>query len=158
MKQQMINYWQSLKEQEQKLLIVAGVVFVIFALVMGVIKPLNKGVEDAQKDLQKQKEFHTWVSKSVAQLKASGGNKAVAGNRNLTQLVNRTRGRHGIQISKMQPRDNTLRINIDNVEFNKLVSWIDELTNQHGVKVANLDLGEEQQQGYVRVSRLVLEI
>ncbi|MBQ4813811.1 general secretion pathway protein GspM [Pseudoalteromonas luteoviolacea] len=158
MKQQVINYWQSLKEQEQKLLIVAGVVFVIFVLVMGVIKPLNEGVEDAQKDLQKQKQLHAWVSKSVAQLKASGGSKAVSGNRNLTQLVNRTRGRHGIQISKMQPRDNTLRINIDNVEFNKLVSWIDELTNQHGVKIANLDLGEEQQQGYVRVSRLVLEI
>ncbi|MCF2859591.1 type II secretion system protein M [Pseudoalteromonas sp. SMS1] len=158
MKQQVMNYWHSLKEQEQKLLIVAGVVFVIFTLVMGVIRPLNDGVQAAQKDVQKQQELHAWVAKSVAQLKARGSNQAVAGNRNLTQLVNRTRGRHGIQISKMQPRDNTLRINIDNVEFNKLVSWIDELTNQHGVKVANLDLGEEQQQGYVRVSRLVLEI
>ncbi|MCG7549099.1 type II secretion system protein M [Pseudoalteromonas sp. Of7M-16] len=157
MKQQVINYWQSLKEQEQKLLIVAGVVFVIFVLVMGVIKPLNAGVEKAQADLQKQQNFHAWVSKSVAQLKASGANRATSSNQNLTQLVNRTRGRHGIQISKMQPRDNTLRINIDNVEFNKLVSWLDVLTNQHGVKVANLDLGEEPQQGYVRVSRLVLE-
>ncbi|TMP25296.1 type II secretion system protein M [Pseudoalteromonas rubra] len=157
MKQQVINYWQSLKEQEQKLLIVAGVVFCVFVLVMGIIRPLNNAVEKAEKEVDKQQALVSWVSKSVTQLKSQSSSRASAGNVNLTQLVNRTRGRYKIAISKMQPSDNSLRVNIDNVEFNQLIAWLDELTNQHGVKVANLDLGKEDAPGYVRVSRLVLE-
>jgi general secretion pathway protein M len=48
-------------------------------------------------------------------------------------------------------------VNIENVEFNKLVAWLDELVNQHGVTVANLDISQGDEVGYVRVSRLVIE-
>lgn len=35
MKKQIIQYWRSLKEQEQQLIMVAGGIFVVFVLVMG---------------------------------------------------------------------------------------------------------------------------
>lgn len=71
--------------------------------------------------------------------------------------MNRSRGRYNVNISQMQPSDNSLRVNIENVEFNKLVAWLDELVNQHGVTVANLDISQGDEVGYVRVSRLVIE-
>jgi len=46
---------------------------------------------------------------------------------------------------------------LDSVEFNQLIQWIDELVNQHGLSVENLDLSQDDKSGYVRVSRLVLE-
>ncbi|WP_440054322.1 type II secretion system protein GspM [Pseudoalteromonas sp. T1lg65] len=158
MKQQVINYWQSLKEQEQKLLMVAGVVFVIFVLVMGIFRPLSAAVADAQARVEKNHELVSWVNSSVARLKSGQTSQATSVAGNISQLVNQTRGRYQINISKMQPNDNALRLTIDSVEFNKLISWLDELTNQYGVKVENLDMTEGDLPGFVRVSRLVVEL
>ena len=44
MKQQFMKYWGSLKEQEQQLIMVAGGVFIIFVLVMGIFRPLNTAI------------------------------------------------------------------------------------------------------------------
>jgi general secretion pathway protein M len=155
-KQQALNYWASLKEQEQRLLMVAAGVFVVFVLIMGIIKPLNQAVVDAEKAVQRQQELKSYVEQSVGKLKTAGSS-ARAASGNLSQLVNRSRGRYGIRISQMQPSNDSLRVNIENVEFNKLMGWLDELTNQHGVTIANLDVSQGDETGYVRVSRLVIE-
>ncbi|NKC20113.1 MULTISPECIES: type II secretion system protein M [Pseudoalteromonas] len=156
MKQQAVNYWRGLKEQEQKLLIVAGVIFVVFVLIMGIFKPLNQAVSDAEAKLKRNHELVNWVGQSVNKLKTSSPAQVISGG-NISQIVNNTRGRFQIDISKMQPSGESLRLTIDDVEFNKLVAWIDELTNKHGVKVENLDLTQGNLPGFVRVSRLVLE-
>lgn len=156
MKQQVVSYWRGLKEQEQKLLIVAGVIFIVFVLVMGIFKPLNQAVSDAETKLKRNHELVNWVGQSVSKLKSSSPAQVISGG-NISQIVNNTRGRFQIDISKMQPSGESLRLTIDDVEFNKLVAWIDELTNKHGVKVENLDLTQGNLPGFVRVSRLVLE-
>ncbi|MGC0120892.1 type II secretion system protein GspM [Pseudoalteromonas piscicida] len=156
MKQQAVNYWRGLKEQEQKLLIVASVIFVVFVLIMGIFKPLNQAVSDAEAKLKRNHELVNWVGQSVNKLKSNSPAQVISGG-NISQIVNNTRGRFQIDISKMQPSGESLRLTIDDVEFNKLVAWIDELTNKHGVKVENLDLTQGNLPGFVRVSRLVLE-
>ncbi|MBE0377048.1 MULTISPECIES: type II secretion system protein GspM [Pseudoalteromonas] len=156
MKQQLLKQWRSLKEQEQQLVMVAGVIFVIFVLVMGIFRPLNNAIAEAEKNQIKQQELLTWVDSSIVKLKA-GNARAITSNQNLSQIVNATRGRFDITISKMQPSDNSLRLTIDSVQFNKLVQWLDELVNTKGVLIENLDLSRDDKPGYVRVSRLVLE-
>ncbi|AXV64091.1 MULTISPECIES: type II secretion system protein GspM [Pseudoalteromonas] len=156
MKNQLISYWRSLKEQEQQLVVVAGVIFVIFILVMGIFRPLNAAIEKAEQDTIKQQELLAWVDESIVKLKASGSAR-VANDRSLSQIVNSTRNRYQITISKMQPNDNSLRLTIDSVEFNKLVEWLDELVNSQGVLIENLDISKDDKSGFVRVSRLVLE-
>lgn len=156
MKKQLMKQWRSLKEQEQQLVMVAGGVFIIFVLVMGIFRPLNNAIEKAQQSQIKQQELLAWVDDSIVKLKAAG-NTNVASNTNLSQVVNSTRGRYKINISKMQPSSDSLRLTLDSVEFNQLIEWLDELVNQHGLKIENLDLSRDDKSGYVRVSRLVLE-
>ena len=156
MKKQLMKQWRSLKEQEQQLVMVAGGVFIIFVLVMGIFRPLNNAIEKAQQSQIKQQELLAWVDDSIVKLKAAG-NTSVAGNTNLSQVINSTRGRYKINISKMQPSSDSLRLTLDSVEFNQLIEWLDELVNQHGLKIENLDLSRDDKSGYVRVSRLVLE-
>lgn len=156
MKKQLMKQWRSLKEQEQQLVMVAGGVFIIFVLVMGIFRPLNNAIEKAQQSQIKQQELLAWVDDSIVRLKAAG-NTSVASNTNLSQAVNSTRGRYKINISKMQPSSDSLRLTLDSVEFNQLIEWLDELVNQHGLKIENLDLSRDDKSGYVRVSRLVLE-
>ncbi|MEH6482160.1 MULTISPECIES: type II secretion system protein M [Pseudoalteromonas] len=156
MKKQLMKQWRSLKEQEQQLVMVAGGVFIIFVLVMGIFRPLNNAIEKAQQSQIKQQELLAWVDDSIVKLKAAG-NTSVASNTNLSQVINSTRGRYKINISKMQPSSDSLRLTLDSVEFNQLIEWLDELVNQHGLKIENLDLSRDDKSGYVRVSRLVLE-
>ena len=156
MKKQIMQYWRSLKEQEQQLIMVAGGIFVIFVLVMGIFRPLNNAIDKAKKSYVTQQELLVWVDESIVKLKAAGNTQAIS-NQNISQVVNSTRSRYRITIRKMQPNDNSLRLTLDSVEFNQLIEWLDELVNQHGLRVENLDLSKDDKSGFVRVSRLVLE-
>ncbi|ATC83720.1 MULTISPECIES: type II secretion system protein GspM [Pseudoalteromonas] len=156
MKKQIMQYWRSLKEQEQQLIMVAGGIFVVFVLVMGIFRPLNNAIDKAKKSYVTQQELLVWVDESIVKLKAAGNTQAIS-NQNISQVVNSTRSRYRITISKMQPNDNSLRLTLDSVEFNQLIEWLDELVNQHGLRVENLDLSKDDKSGFVRVSRLVLE-
>ncbi|MBS3797233.1 MULTISPECIES: type II secretion system protein GspM [unclassified Pseudoalteromonas] len=151
------NYWQSLKPQEQRLLSIAGVIFIIFFFVMVIYRPLNNAVADAKQELSKQQELLQFVQQSVVQIKAKGGSvKAVSGG-NVTQVVNSTRSRYQIEISRMQPSGEGLRLNIDSVPFNQLLAWLDDIVKNHGVTISNIELSLDPKPGYVRVSRIVLE-
>lgn len=156
MKQQIMQYWRSLKEQEQQLIMIAGGIFIIFILVMGIFRPLNNAIDKAKKSYVTQQELLVWVDESIVKLKAAGNTQAIS-NQNISQVVNSTRSRYRITISKMQPNNNSLRLTLDSVEFNQLIEWLDELVNQHGLRVENLDLSKDDKSGFVRVSRLVLE-
>jgi len=156
MKKQIMQYWRSLKEQEQQLIMVAGGIFVVFVLVMGIFRPLNNAIDKAKKSYVTQQELLVWVDESIVKLKAAGNTQAIS-NQNISQVVNSTRSRYRITISKMQPNDNSLRLTLDSVEFNQLIEWLDELVNQHGLRVENLDLSKDDKSGFVHVSRLVLE-
>ena len=156
MKKQLMQHWHSLKEQEQHLVMIAGGVFIIFILVMGIFRPLNNAIERAEQAQIKQQELLVWVDESIVKLKAAGRTQ-IASSQNLSQIVNSTRARYKISISKMQPSNDSLRLTLDSIEFNHLIEWLDELVNQHGLRVENLDLSRDDKSGYVRVSRLVLE-
>ena len=129
---------------------------VVFVLVMGIFRPLNNAIDKAKKSYVTQQELLVWVDESIVKLKAAGNTQAIS-NQNISQVVNSTRSRYRITISKMQPNDNSLRLTLDSVEFNQLIEWLDELVNQHGLRVENLDLSKDDKSGFVRVSRLVLE-
>jgi len=148
MKKQIMQYWRSLKEQEQQLIMVAGGIFVIFVLVMGIFRPLNNAIDKAKKSYVTQQELLVWVDESIVKLKAAGNTQAIS-NQNISQVVNSTRSRYRITISKMQPNDNSLRLTLDSVEFNQLIEWLDELVNQHGLRVENLDLSKDDKSGFV---------
>lgn len=151
-----LEYWQSLKEQEQKLLMVAGGIFVIFVFVMGIWRPLNNAIETSSKELKKQQDLSVWMQSSISKIKQANP-KASMRSGNLSQIVNSTRNKYQITISKMQPKDNTLRLSVESVEFNKLVEWLSLLVDKHQVKIAKIDMSKDDNTGYVKVSSLVLE-
>lgn len=151
-----LEYWQSLKEQEQKLLMVAGGIFVIFVFVMGVWRPLNNAIETSTKELKKQQDLSVWMQSSIVKIKQANP-KASMSSGSLSQVVNSTRNKYQITISKMQPKDNTLRLTVESVEFNKLVDWLTLLVEKHQVTIVKIDMSKDDNTGYVKVSSLVLE-
>lgn len=151
-----LEYWQSLKEQEQKLLMIAGIFFVIFIFVLGIWQPLNNAIDTSTKELNKQQDLVIWMQSSIAKIKQADP-KASRNSGSLSQVVNKTRNKYQIVISKMQPKDNTLRLTIESVEFNKLVDWLTLLVEKHQFTIEKIDMSKGDNTGYVKVSQLILE-
>jgi general secretion pathway protein M len=151
-----LEYWQSLKEQEQKLLVVAGGIFVLFVFVMGIWRPLNNAIDTSTKELKKQQDLSVWMQSSIVKIKQANP-KASMSSGSLSQVVNSTRNKYQITISKMQPKDNTLRLTVESVEFNKLVDWLTLLVEKHQITIVKIDMSKDDNTGYVKVSSLVLE-
>ena len=54
----------------------------------------------------------------------------------------------------MQPQGKSLQIQIEEIEFNKLVRWLDELTTRQGLAIESIDVSQTGKPGEVRVRRL----
>ena len=153
---QLENYWQNLKPNEQLLIKCAGAIFTVFVIVMLIIRPLNAKIEKAEKTLVQQQELAQYVKQSAAKIRASQGGASIASG-SLSQIINMSSRRANIKISKMQPKDDTLRLTIENVEFNKLIPWVESLVEKSGLTVTAIDINRAGEPGMVNVSRLVVE-
>jgi general secretion pathway protein M len=153
---QLLAQWQTLKPNEQLLIKVAGGIFALFIVVMLIIRPLNTKIEKAEQALLQQQELAQYIKQSAAKIRASKG-KAVTARGSLSQIINSSSRRANIKISKMQPKDDTLRLTIEKVEFNKLLPWFESLVEQSGLTISAVDITRAQEPGMVSVSRLVVE-
>ena len=56
----------------------------------------------------------------------------------------------------MQPQADDLQVWIDEISFNQLLTWLEQLASREGLRVKNIDLSLADEQGVVRVRRLQL--
>ena len=56
----------------------------------------------------------------------------------------------------MQPQGDELQVWIDEISFNQLLTWLEQLASREGLRVKNIDLSLADEQGVVRVRRLQL--
>ena len=56
----------------------------------------------------------------------------------------------------MQPQGDTLQVWIDEISFDQLITWLNNLSENYGLKVTSIDLSKAEQQGVVQVRRLQL--
>ena len=56
----------------------------------------------------------------------------------------------------MQPQGDNIQVWIDEISFNQLLQWLEQLSSKEGLRVTNIDLSNAEQPGVVRVRRLQL--
>ena len=152
----MITWWQQLNLREKRLVLVMAPLVVIFILYSFVWQPLNDNIAKTEKNVARQQLLLSWVQENTErfqQAKSSGGNRA---NGSLSSIVNRTAGRYKISITRMQPQGDNIQVWIDEIAFNRLLEWLEQLSTKEGLRVTNIDLSNAEQPGVVRVRRLQL--
>lgn len=153
--EQLTKYWDDLKPNEQLLVKIAAVCLAVLFLVFAVIKPLNNSIAATKKEIANNQELAHFINQAAATIVAAGGRVQATGD--LMQIVNSTSRRYGIGISKIQPKDDSVRLTLESIEFSKLLTWLDELVNKQGLSVESLDMNKSDKPGYVVVTRLVIE-
>lgn len=68
--------------------------------------------------------------------------------RSLAQITNTTLRNQGLKMEDFQPTgNNNVRVRLARVEFNKVMSWLDELENKEGVQVKEVSVTADDIKG-----------
>lgn len=156
LKEKLSTWFQSLTDSEQKLIKFASVFFVIFILFF-VVSSIQSGVSDSERKLKQQQDLNTWAMQQIAIIKSSTSGKQTQSSGSLTQVINSTSRQFSINIVRLQPQKNDLvKVGLDDIGFNRLMRWLQELQSKHGVVVENIDFAVADEQGKVKIRRLDL--
>jgi general secretion pathway protein M len=150
------QWYLQLSERERILVLSAGVVSVVVLFYYLIWAPLNNSLNTQSAALDSDQKLLVWVQEQSnrAQLLKSTGQVA-SFNGSLTQLVNQTTRAANISVSRLQPQDDELQVWIDEVPFNALMRWLQDL-EQRGVIILQSDFSETNEAGIVQVRRLQL--
>ena len=149
-------WWQQLNLREQRLVMAMTAVIAVFILYGLIWQPLNDNIAKRKLKIERQQTLLTWVAENTQryqQAKRSGGSNSGA---SLSSIVNRTSRQSNITITRMQPQGDDLQVWIDEISFNQLLAWLEQLASRNNLRVKNIDLSSADQQGVVRVRRLQL--
>lgn len=158
----MRDWFESLEARE-RLFVVTGAVIVSIALLWGLVwMPLDKRHRDLQQRVA------TW-ERSLAELrplsampKPQNGSRPGAGAvsaQSPVVIVDSTLRSHGLgQPKRSQPTPNGIRVEFEDVAFDKLVVWLGDLSHQYGLEVqaGSLSAAANEAPGRVNAS-LTLE-
>lgn len=149
--------WLSLNLREQRLVIGMGLVVLFFILYSAIWKPLNKGIDSATSKVSRYQKLQTLVHTETARYKSLAGSGQASNSKgSLSSVVNKTAGRNQIDIARMQPQGDDLQVWIDEVSFNQLLAWLEQLSSRENVSVKAIDIVNAEQPGVVKVRRLQL--
>lgn len=150
-------WWGGLAQREQQMLSIAAIVGVIGILYWGIWTPVANAEEDARRQLQAQQQTLAYVKQTagkIMSLRQSGGKAAFRGS--LSSAVTAAAGKYGLEITRMQPQGDKIQLWMDDVPFDALLGYLNELVQQKGMVLDNLDVAATDTPGLVQVRRVQL--
>ena len=151
----LLEKFNQLTPREQRLVMLSGVFVVIGIFYFLVWSPMTTSLDTSRQAVENKQADLRWVKDNAARammLKGSSAPRA-SFNGSLTQAVNQTANRLKISISRMQPQGDQLRVWVDQVPFNDMLSWLSSLENM-GLVIINLDIAQADSPGQVKVRSL----
>lgn len=158
----MKEWWDSLGTRE-RLILIAGVAIVVPLLLWALLwRPLVGGVERLEADVAAQREQLRWMQNAAAeidQLRGSGAQATAGlGGRSLLAVVDQSARGAGLGsgLKRIEPESaDAVRVRLEGVSFDAVVTWLDELSRQFGVYASLVSIEREPVPGQVSV-RLTL--
>jgi len=148
--------WQQLEERDKKLVIILAITLTIATVYWFIWQPLQDNIANTARQIKVQENTLADVKVIGQKIIALQGNASAAASGDLNQLVNRSAQRNNIKISRMQAKNDSLQLWVDNIAFDRFLNWLEELEYQHSIKVENLDITAGDNSGMIKVRRLQL--
>ncbi|MFN2308948.1 MAG: type II secretion system protein GspM [Gammaproteobacteria bacterium] len=157
----MKEWWDGLGERERLILGVStllAVPLLVWALLWW---PLAGAVERVEQEVAEQREQLRWMQAAaaeVSQLRGSGAQAAGLGGRSLLAVVDQSARAAGLGagLKRVEPESaDAVRVRLEGVSFDAVVTWLDVLSRQFGVLASLVSIEREATPGQVTV-RLTL--
>lgn len=148
-----------MNQRERMLVSVAAVLLVITLIYFMLWKPVTDGIAERESKIESQQKLLQWVRENTGAYLAQkeSGLRASSGATmpgSVTERVTRLASAAKIEVSRMQPQSDGLLVVIDQVPFNTLLQFVDNLQREAGLTVTHIDATESDAPGVVRVRRL----
>ncbi len=119
------------------ILFVAVTLTLLYVLLLAPIaKKRDKQLVNNKAVATQHMEVRQLASEVLGQQKAGGRGQA-----SLAQVTNNSLGNHGLRMEDFNPSGNSnARVRLANVEYNKVMAWLDELENKEGIQVKEVSV------------------
>jgi|GEM_PF-3381426 len=144
------QWWEEASQRDQLAVVICGFIFVVYVVFMVVLNPLYNTQEKQTRILSTSTQALAKAQSLAAQIKStqsSGGRS-----QGIVQIVNQSLKEFDLRLSNMQPNGNDVRLRIDQVPFDKVLPWVNNLEISKGLQVRDLDISADNEQGYVSVT------
>ena len=146
------------------MLILMAVTILITLFYYGLWKPMKTGIEEGELRLKAQTRALAEIRKQAAEVRRLRASGAAAGNTirdsgSLLGLIERSAKQKNIKgaLQKVQPEgERGVRVWMENVAFDPLISWLDLLAGRHGVQISEITLERGESPGIVS-GRILLQ-
>jgi len=155
---QIKEYLEKLNDRERTMVYVAVVGIAIFLPYQLIWAPLMNAVQERHERVAKQQSDLIWMQSKVEDVRAlTRASKQTAGSRqSVYGTVERTaRQQFQGDIRVQQEGKEGIRVQINNVSFDELITWLDTLSYQHQVFVKDFKVENEKEPGRVKASILL---
>jgi type II secretory pathway component PulM len=148
------EWFAGLNQREQLSLFVLGIALVLYLLYMLAWAPLAQRREELAVQNESVGESLQRVDAMVSEImRLREGGVASTARRNLTSLVNQSTGRHGLQVSRLQPNSRgDIQVRLENAVFDDLLAWLDDVENREGLLVTEIAITRSGTTGRVNAT------
>jgi len=158
----MREWWEGLGTRERFIVIPGSVILIPFLLWVLVWRPLIGNVIQLEQEVASQRENVVWMQNAATELRQLRGSGAQAaaglGGRSLLAVVDQSARSAGLGsgLKRIEPDTaDAVRVRLEGVSFDTLVTWLDLLSRQHGIQASLVSIEREAGPGLVNV-RLTL--
>ena len=153
----MKSWWNSLSQRERLLVGVGGALLVLMVIYWGAWRPFSNSIETAEQQLSKQREALSWMQLRAGDLRQQpAGARQPDRSTTLEAVANTTSRQLGVSLTRLQPTEQDLLVELQVLEFERLMNWLVIMERDYGVTARLVELASEGGKGLVRVRRLQL--
>jgi general secretion pathway protein M len=157
--EQIKAWYAGLDEKDQKVTLVASVVFVALMLYLLVIEPINSSASKLQSEVAAKQKTVDWMKAQIPIIlasKSSGG--ARASSLALSSVVNNTTNKYALPVSRRDSKSpNEMQVWFDNVSFDSFLGWVSEIKQKHGVTVTSVNIRSQDRDGITSINVKLLK-
>jgi len=153
----MKEYLASLQQRERNLVYLMAAALLIALGYFAAYQPLENKLQRAASSLEREISLQQWLEingTKLAKLRAEKG-KGNSSSGSLDQLVNSSARQFGLTINRLQPQNKKLNVTLENAKFKSVLQWLEQLQQQHGLTLENVDFRAESAPGMVRARVLL---
>ena len=149
---------EKLNDRERKLVYAAALAIAVFLPYQLIWAPLMNAVSDRRERVAKQQSDLIWMQSKVDEVRTLSRASAntEGSQQSIYGIVERTaRQQFQGDIRVQQEGKEGIRVQVTNISFDELMTWLDTLSFQHRVYVKDFKVENEKEAGRVRASILL---
>jgi len=151
-------YWNNLQPREQLIVAFASVTLLLLIIYLSIIEPHINNKEQLRRSVQIQQEDLQWMRETALQFNGQKSHKGGLGSgQSLMSAVDQSVRKQGLSsaIKKIQPEGKRVRIQFEQVAFDRMISWLSQVEQQLGLRVEGVVVERQEQAGAVN-ARVVI--